>query len=486
MTQDSPHIRNIQTQEILEGLARIHPFVLLANTDGTIEWMNDRLRTRFEDGSLPACVPKPEQLAALRGDLPAHAAAPTVQLDVATKDGSHICVDANVFPIATSEAGDPHYVVIARPQGEREENARALEGTVSLLSQILENSPNGVVATDRSGYITYANPSAAAFAGSEAREMIGRPAALFLSRTRGVSELLQKFREPVGWESEEIEIVGDDQSVWLAVSTRKLRDDAGRDSGIVTYLQDITERHLVKQEIERKNLELESYVDSVAHDLRSPLVALLGFTRLLREDYEATLDETAHRFLDRIEGAGRTMDALIHDLLELSRIRKPGEIRPSLDPRSVLQQLAAELKLRLEDLGIELALPEAPPMMQVDGTRLYQVFSNLIGNAMKHGFAEGTHWESPRVSIEIRETEASHEVVVSDNGRGLPEEDHERVFQVFQTARGVRRGEGSHGIGLAIVKKIAEAHGGRVWATSEPSGGASFHVLFPRPGEPSL
>ena len=347
------------------------------------------------------------------------------------------------------------------------------------MSQILNSSPNGVVATDRSGYITYANPQAAAFVGRESRDLVGRPAALFLAQTPGAAELFAKLREPADWEGEEVEVGGADGSVWLSVSTRQLRDDAGRDSGIITYLLDITERHLVKEELERKNFELESYVNSVAHDLRSPLVSLLGFTRLLREDYEASLDESAHHFLDRIEDAGRTMDALIHDLLELSQIRKPGEIRPSLDPRSVLQQLAAELKLRLEEQGIELVLPGAPPIMQVDGTRLYQVFSNLVGNAVKHGFGDAAQCATPRISIDVREVEGGHEIVVSDNGRGLPEEDHERIFQVFQTGRGVRRGKRSHGIGLAIVKKIAEAHGGRVWVTSEPGRGSHFHVLFP-------
>ena len=127
--------------------------------------------------------------------------------------------------------------------------------------------------------------------------------------------------------------------------------------------------------------------------------------------------------------------------------------------------------------------------MYCDRTRLYQVFSNLIGNALTHGFAPARgsapgqgispdQLEPGCVRVEVLEHDNGHEVVVCDNGRGIPEEDQERIFQVFQTGRGVRR-EHSHGIGLAIVKKITEAHGGRVWVESTPGSGARFHLHFP-------
>ena len=486
MSYDSPHTEDIPTTKVLEGLGRLHPFVLVASADGKIAWMNDRLRANFENNSSRLFVPKREQLGALRDGLCAPVPSEAVELHVEAEDGTQVCVDANAVAMTAGAPDDRHYVVIARPQTERDEAARALEGAISVLSQILENSPNGVIATDRSGYISYVNTRAARFLGRGRPDLVGRPVAIFVAQFRKTAELVDKLRHAADWEQEEVEFVGPKRNLWLSVSTRPLKDDAGRGNGIVWYLQDISERRLVQEELERKNQELESYVDSVAHDLRSPLVSLLGFTGLLREDYETQLDEQGHRFLDRIQEAGRTMDALIHDLLELSRIRKPSDARPFLDPLSVLEQLAAEFKLRLEEQGIELSLPPAAPIMQIDGTRLYQVLSNLVGNAAKHGFGDGERSSAPRISIEIHELEDNHEIVVSDNGRGLPEEDHERVFQVFQTGHDVRRSAGSHGIGLAIVKKIAEAHGGRVWLASQPGQGASFHVLFPAPETPQV
>jgi signal transduction histidine kinase len=241
-------------------------------------------------------------------------------------------------------------------------------------------------------------------------------------------------------------------------------------------LRDATEARQVEQQLRKANEELEHCVGALAHDLRSPLVGLLGFSRLLRQDYESSLDETGHHFLDRIEQAARTMEALIHDLLELARIGE-GE-RPALvDPREVLLQLAAELKPRLESAGIELALPGGlVSRVYCDRSRLYQVFSNLIGNAIDH---MGPRRDA-RIEVGIREDERQHEIVVADNGRGIDPAHRERIFEVFQSIGTRSDGRRGTGIGLAIVKKIVERRGGQVWVDGEPGCGARFHVTLPR------
>lgn len=500
MTLPAPHFRSIPTQEILEGLARLHPFVLLADRAGRVEWMSGRLRERLcADPELAALgaaghdhllesfiahLPHPEQLDALREDLRSRGRASRVLLDIGTPHGTQLGVDASAFAVggavggaAGTDPGEPrHYVVIARPLDEARRNQQIERESFDMLSQIADRSPHGMVATDRSGYVRYANPRAAALLGHPRETLAGRPIAAVLPSSHAFADLLLKLREPTGWDGEEIERVdAQGRSSWLSVSTRPLQDAEGCANGVIVYLRDATDAYRQQQQLERKNQELEGYVDSVAHDLRSPLVSLLGFTRLLQQDYEDVLDETGRHFLDRVEQAGRTMDGLIHHLLELARIRKPAELQSLTDPRRVLQQVEAELKLRLEENEVVLVLPEAPPMMRVDATRLYQVVSNLVGNALVHGLANGPG----RVEIEVIEGPDHHELVVSDDGRGIPEEEQERIFEVFHTGRGVRRCEHSNGIGLAIVKKIAEAQGGRVWVESAAGLGARFHVLFP-------
>lgn len=226
----------------------------------------------------------------------------------------------------------------------------------------------------------------------------------------------------------------------------------------------------------RRNAELEHCINALAHDLRSPLVALLGFSRLLRQDYGELLDDTGTHFVDRIEQAGRTMEALIHDLLELSRIGQPGEYPALVDPRAVLSQLAAELKPRLDEKRIRLVLPDNPPLVYCDRSRLYQVFSNLIGNAVEHM----GECESPTISVEIRDEAGLHRITVHDCGLGVERKHHERIFEPFQSLVSRRDGRSGTGMGLAIVRKIAETHGGRAWVESPPGKGAAFHVTLPQ------
>jgi signal transduction histidine kinase len=245
--------------------------------------------------------------------------------------------------------------------------------------------------------------------------------------------------------------------------------------GAVAYLRDETERRHNELRLSRQNDELEQTVRALAHDLRSPLVSVLGFSRLLREEFGVPLGERGTHFLERITEAGRTMESLIRDLLDFARIGHAGERRDLVDPREVLLQLRGELKPRLEQLDVELALPEDPPLLCCDRTRLYQLFSNLVGNALDHMGP----CEKPEVRVEVRETSEWHQIVVRDNGRGVALSDRERIFEMFHSVAhpGGRKGTG---IGLAIVKKIAERHGGRAFVESTPGEGAAFHVLLPR------
>jgi signal transduction histidine kinase len=228
--------------------------------------------------------------------------------------------------------------------------------------------------------------------------------------------------------------------------------------------------------LERKNAELEHCVHSLAHDLRSPLVALLGFSRLLRQDYGPALDDTGRHFIDRIEQAGETMEHLIHDLLEFSRIGQGGERRAMNDPRGVLMQIAAESKPRLDSGGFHLVIPEHPPAVFCDRTRLYQVFSNLIGNALDHMGP----CDDRSITIDVWDDDEGHQIAVSDHGRGIAAADHERIFEVFQSLGPATDGRRGSGLGLAIVKKIVETHGGRIWVESERGDGATFRMTYPR------
>jgi len=238
----------------------------------------------------------------------------------------------------------------------------------------------------------------------------------------------------------------------------------------------VADRHETHEALEQKNEELETYVRSVSHDLRSPLVSLLGFSRLLRDDYQEILDGAGLHFLDRIEQAGRHMKQLLHDMLELSRIEETSHCRVHVNPTPILQQLSSELKLQLEEKNIQLHLPKDPPTILCDRTRLYQLLSNLIGNAVQHMRLP----TAGRITVEIETVSDGWQISVGDNGTGIPVEDRDRIFEAFETGSRPYGHEKTTGLGLAIVKKIVEAHSGRIWVEGDPDVGAQFCVWLPK------
>jgi signal transduction histidine kinase len=135
------------------------------------------------------------------------------------------------------------------------------------------------------------------------------------------------------------------------------------------------------------------------------------------------------------------------------------------------------LKWQLDEKNIDLVLPENPPTLICDRTRLYQLFSNLIGNAIHHM----NRPSAARIEVELETISDGWQITVSDNGQGIPVEDHDRIFRAFEAVHRPSSNGKSSGLGLAIVKKIVESHSGRVWVESEPGAGACFIVQLPAP-----
>jgi PAS domain S-box-containing protein len=463
---------------VVQGLARLHDSVFLLDHDGRLVWMSEGFASRCDDA--------PRQLGRSWASL-------LVDEAEASALGRKLAAEGRLFSepallrgragrplpanLAAARLGSPARacptVVIARL---RDADDAACAAFPSQLGAILDHASDGVLAVDRSHFVTWANPALGGLTGHRPPELVDRPLALLLRGGDDVERMAAALREEGPDRSREVELRRrDGRPVRVAVSASPLRLPDGGLAGAVVFLRDVGEARPFELELARKNAELEHYVESVSHDLRSPLVSLRGFTRLLREDYGERLDDKGLHFLHRIEEAGRTMENLIHELLELSRIGRGGATTCVVEPRTVLLQLQAELKPRLDAQGVKLVLPADPPPVRCDRTRLYQILSNLVGNALDH--------MGPRpdalVSVDIREREGAHELEVSDNGRGIAPEHHGRIFEIFQSLGSRADGRRGTGIGLAIVKKIAETQGGRVWVESTPGCGCTFRVLLP-------
>ena len=503
------------TSSMLEGIERLHTLVLAIDDGGRVVWASDAIALACGGAKRILARPVRDVLGALGVGREAGLALGAMSSALARgerpeptrislgNDHEGLQVEVNAFG-ARDGRGEPLWVFLAERAAETVEPA-ADDQTErqQQLSFILDAIPDGILTIDRLGFVTSANAAAGRLLGHAAADLVDHPLSNFVTEMRHAEAIAESLAAHGEVHAEELEVVRADGSrAWLSISaavrgvartTGETGEDDERARQSVVIIRDVSDRHEARRQLELKNEELEGYARNVSHDLRSPLVALLGFTRLLRDDVGAQLPTSGLHFLDRIEEAGRNMQRMLHDLLELSRIGAKPAHRVHVDPRRVLAQIASERKLTLDEAGIELRLPEVAPTLLCDRTRLYQLLSNLIGNAIKH---MGERSDG-RIEVSIDEVDDGWQIVVADNGPGIRPEYRERIFEMFETLRPAAAADApaapwaptkpsrsprskSSGLGLAIVKKIVDSHGGRVHVEGEPGEGARFVVFLAR------
>jgi signal transduction histidine kinase len=252
-------------------------------------------------------------------------------------------------------------------------------------------------------------------------------------------------------------------------------------SRILLAIEDVTERKLaeaqlknVNANLEQKNRELAEFVATVSHDLKSPLVTIGGMLGLLKEELQEERLVAAGEFIATAEETVVGMRDTIDDLLKLSRI---GTVAIDLQPvglRQVAEELVRKHAPQLEDKHtvVSLELSEDQPTVLADRNRLVEVLDNLMVNALKYA-CDGPE---PRITIGSETVGREVRLFVKDNGPGIGKEHHEKIFGLFQRLDESKEGTG---VGLAIVKRIMEVHGGRVWVESAIGEGATFWLAFP-------
>ena len=481
---ENPPVSNapleLPTVGLLAGLAHLHQTVLVVDQNDQVVWISDALRELSGRESLVgqnACAlfNAHECHGAIRRQVMQQGYVANEPIALVHEDGREIPVQLSIGPVPNSSGSGLYLAVVRREEEAADETSIPVPG-MGYFRSILDSASDAVVALDPRGYVTYANPALKQVLGLPSERLLGLPVSLAFSRRGALDGLAEALRPGRDGQGVELEVTrkGGGTRI-LSVTASPIVLPSGTCGGTVAFLRDVTDQRRSETNLALKNQELEHYVHAVSHDLRTPLVSLLGFSRLLAQDYGDVLTDTGRHFLDRIEQASRSMEMLINDLLELSRIGTANGQRDWIDPLPVLKQLANELKPRLEAQGIELALPASPPLALCVRTQLYQISSNLIGNAIEHMGER----DDARIDVVTEGTEDGVRLRVTDNGVGIAAEEQARVCEIFHTGvrrPGARRGTG---IGLAIVKKIAEAHGGRVWVESEPGAGTSFSVLLP-------
>jgi signal transduction histidine kinase len=230
----------------------------------------------------------------------------------------------------------------------------------------------------------------------------------------------------------------------------------------------------LEDKVTERTAELESFSYSVSHDLRAPLRAIHGFARILTEDHGRELSPEGQRLLGVIDQNTRRMGQLIDDLLAFSRLgRKELETR-QVDMKEIARSVAEEVRRAEAERPLEITVAELP-RAQGDRSLLRQVVSNLVQNAAK--FTRGR--DGARIEVGYQPNGDHTVYYVRDNGAGFDERYSDKLFGVFQRLHRAEEFEGN-GVGLAIVKRIVQRHGGRVWAEGKPNAGATFYFTLPQ------
>lgn len=302
---------------------------------------------------------------------------------------------------------------------------------------------------------------------------------------KGLLDLEQSYR------LEMQEYCRDGSLIWVDSSISFITDENDKPVGILSVSRDVTQMKETKLELKRLNEELEERVKertkelevanrelaaftySVSHDLRAPVRSIQGFSEAVFDDYADKLDEQGRNYLERIASAGKRMNALIEDLLKLSRVTRQELHRDKVNLSAMVEAYATHLQEGEENSEVKFII-EPELYGTGDGALLRIALDNLIDNAWKYTV------ESDPAVIEfgVKEVDSEKTYYVQDNGVGFDMNHAEKLFIPFQRLHDPEEYPGT-GIGLSIVQRIIERHGGEIWAKAEPGGGAIFYFTLP-------
>lgn len=347
------------------------------------------------------------------------------------------------------------------------------------LSIVLESAPYSIIMTNGSGIIKMVNRQTEKLYRYDRKELIGKHIKLlipdqFHSAYERNSKRIALEGTPQSFGTNEdlfaINKHGEEFPVELNVCTTKLR----KQRAVIISVIDISQRKRSEQiiknqlaELQYKNQELEQFNYISSHDLQEPLRTVLNYITLLDEDYPE-LNEEVQTHHKAIEGAVKRMSMVVRSLLEFGRLGKEKKL-VCTDIGTLINDVVTDLKGVIDESDAQVNIICDLPSLYAYETELRQLFQNLITNAIKFR-KEGM---APVIEICAEKVESYFEFSVSDNGIGIQEQYHDKVFHIFQRLNKEEDYEG-HGIGLANCKKIAEMHGGKIWIESAPGEGSTF------------
>jgi PAS domain S-box-containing protein len=410
------------------------------------------------------------------------------------KDGSIVEVSATNSPIKNAVGVAVGASLISRDITERKRADRALRELQEGFRSAFEHAPIGmalfIVEPQDQGRLLEVNRSLSEITGYSTHQLLEMDLRDIthtddVESERALREQLLSGEIP-NYRIEMRLLHRDGHPVWVAQSVSTVQGSSDELLYGVVQIEDVSERKRANDELadmagelearatelERSNADLQQFAYAASHDLSEPLRMVSSYVQLLARRYKDKLDSDADEFIDfAIDGTAR-MQALIDGLLIYSRAGTADYTHETVDCSKVLHETLTTLHASLRDTG---ATVNAGPLPTVQGdpTQLFQLFQNLISNAIK--FAAD---EPPRIQITAEREDGCWRFMVADNGIGIDPAHAERIFAVFQRLHGRGEYPGS-GVGLAICKRIVERHQGRIWVEALPEGGSTFYFTIP-------
>jgi PAS domain S-box-containing protein len=407
----------------------------------------------------------------------------SVAFRIVKRDGQAIRAALTVRPTRAADGRMDGALVVAHDITERMRNEEALREARDYLNSLIDYANAPIIVWDPAFRITRFNAAFENLSGYAADEVLGQDLAiLFPGESR--EETLEKIRRTLTeqWESVEIPILRPDGGVRIALWNSATIFDREGTAPLATIAQgqDITDRKRAEaalreyaENLQRSNEDLERFAYVASHDLQEPLRSIVSFSQLLERRYRGQLGQDADEYIEFIVEGGNRMQTLILDLLAYSRVNTTAhELRPT-DVEAVIAAVERHLDGQLRKAGAALTYDPLPTVL-ADPLQLEQIFVNLVTNAVKF-HRQG---EPLRIHVGARRLNGFWEFSVADNGIGIEPEYYDRIFVIFQRLHTKDAYPGT-GIGLAIVKRIVERHGGTVRVDSTPGEGSTFFFTLP-------
>lgn len=476
-----------QSEAILDGILMVSPQQewLFFNRHFVEMWrMPDEIvQARSGEISIPWAIEQlanPEQFTAQLEFVAKHPHAVS-QTELRLKDGRTF----ERYSAPVQSEGEVHFgrVWYDRDITQTKQTEEALRDSEIRSRALVNTAVDGIITTDKGGRITLFNPAAEHLFGYTAGEVIGRKINLLMPspyreehdrymldyQMTGVRKMIGIGREVTGQRKD-----GTIFPLDLSVSEIRL----GGQRLFTGIIRDISERKQAEakqaqllQELESVNRELNDFAYVVSHDLKAPLRAIGSLASWLATDYAEQLGPEGQEQLDLLVGRVKRMHSLIDGILQYSRVARSREEREVVNLNYLLADVVEMLGPPVQ---VNIRLENDLPSVTGEITRLHQLFQNLLSNAIKF-------MDKPQGEIRIGSTalEDAWQIYVSDNGPGIEAKHFGKIFQLFQTLTSRDEFE-STGVGLALVKKIVELHGGKVWVESTPGQGSTFFFTLPK------